>query len=162
MTPYFRRCFKFSTRPIDKTLLAVTKYNNYIITCFIWSRFYFLHTKKTWAKFGLLMILLNFINGWKKEMFQESIWCECSYCNCDEIHIVLVVNCQNDYHKSHICNFCGLHELSISFKHLMKCMNVFLQITSLRKWFATRFTFVIFVAFMNCVDVFLQISCLRK
>ena len=130
MTPYFRHCFKFSTRPIDKTLLAVTKYNNYIITCFIWSRFYFLHTqKKTWAKFGLLMILLNFINGWKKEMFQESIWCEC-----DKIHIVLIVN----------------------------CLAMFLQMMWMRKWFTTRFTFVIFMIFMNCVDVCLQISSLPQ
>ena len=32
----------------------------------------------------------------------------------------------------------------------------------MRKWFATRFTFVIFVAFLNCVVMSLQTSSLRK
>ena len=45
---------------------------------------------------------------------------------------------------------------------IMNCIDVSLQMLCLRKWFTTRFTFVIFVAFMNCVDVLLQTSCLRK
>ena len=44
----------------------------------------------------------------------------------------------------------------------MDYVDVFLQISCLRKCFTTRFTLVIFLAFMNCVNVFLQISCLKK
>ena len=44
----------------------------------------------------------------------------------------------------------------------MNRMNVFLQFSSIRKWFTTWFTFVIFVTFMNCLDVFLQVLCLSK
>ena len=37
---------------------------------------------------------------------------------------------------------------------LMNCMDVFLQTSCFRKWFATIITFVIFVAFiMNCISV---------
>ena len=57
------------------------------------------------------------------------------------------------YHKIHIYNLCSLHEL---------CEYMCLQMSCLRKWYITRFTFVIFVAFMNCVDVIFQRSCFRK
>ena len=76
------------------------------------------------------------------------------------------------FHKSHICDLCGLREIifwivSMSFfkspawandfpqeshlwslwpswNNILNCINEFLQISCLRKWFTTRFTFVIF------------------
>ena len=41
----------------------------------------------------------------------------------------------------------------------MFCMNVSFQIFCKRKWFTTRFTFIIFVPFMNCVYMLLQTTC---
>ena len=48
------------------------------------------------------------------------------------------------------------------FLSIMKCIDVSLQIICLSKWFVTRLTFVISVAFMDCLDVLLQMMCLRK
>ena len=50
----------------------------------------------------------------------------------------------------------------VIFVAFMNCMDVFLQSLCTRKWFSSRFTFVIFGAFMNSVNVCLQISCLIK
>ena len=50
----------------------------------------------------------------------------------------------------------------VIFVAFMNCVDMILQMACFRKWFTTRFTFVIFVAFMNCVDMSLQISCQRK
>ena len=44
----------------------------------------------------------------------------------------------------------------VIFVAFMKCVNMFLQRSCFRKWFTTRFTFVVFMAFMNCIDMFLQ------
>ena len=44
----------------------------------------------------------------------------------------------------------------------MNCVNMFLQMSCLRKWFTTRSTFVIFMAFMDRVYVYLQIFCWTK
>ena len=51
----------------------------------------------------------------------------------------------------------------VIFVAFMNCMNMSFQRPCFRKWLTTRFTCcVIFVAFMNGVDVFLQICCSRK
>ena len=43
-------------------------------------------------------------------------------------------------------------------KKLMNFLSMELHTSCYREWFATRFTFVIFVAFMNSVNVLLQIA----
>ena len=58
--------------------------------------------------------------------------------------------------------YCRGSSKQACFVAFVNCVNVLLQISSLRKWFNTRFTFVIFVTFMNCMDVYLQMSCSRK
>ena len=50
----------------------------------------------------------------------------------------------------------------VTFVALMNYVVVFLQTSCLSEWFTTRFTFVTFVALMNYVDVLPQIVCARK
>ena len=48
----------------------------------------------------------------------------------------------------------------VIFLAFRNCVNMLLQIACSRKQFTTRFRLVIFVAFMNCMNVHLQMSCL--
>ena len=59
-------------------------------------------------------------------------------------------------------NFCKFLIFILNSSFLVISFNVSLQIWCLRKWFVTKLTFVIFVAFMNSMDVALQMKCMRK
>ena len=71
------------------------------------------------------------------------------------------------YHKNQICTVCIRKWFTtkftiVIFVAFMNCVDASFQTLYISKWFPTRITFMIFVAFMNIVDVVSQIVCMRN